>query len=128
MFKLLNIFFKTQCNHSKVPAEAEAGYCPDCGEYVENHWYLVRCKHCKIKRKAHLIHGIPAPDTRFCPNCGGFLYEVEKLDKINFIDINFAVLKKEIVCTIKKFASAITWVEESESASDNIQKLISVNP
>ena len=50
-----------------------------------------------------------------------FLYEVEKLERINFIDINFAVLKKEVIETIKRFASTTTWVEE---ASDNAQKLI----
>ena len=121
----LDIFLKKQCNHSKVPSDTEAGYCPDCGEYVENHWYLVRCKHCKIKRKSHLSGGTPIPDTRFCPNCGGFLYEVEKLDKINFIDINFAVLKKEVVDAVKKFASAVTWVEQNPEESS--QKLIGIN-
>lgn len=126
MFNILSLFMKNQCSHSKVPATVEAGYCPDCGEYVKNNWYLVRCKHCKIKRKAHLSGDIPVPDTRFCPNCGGFLYEVETLDKINFIDINFAVLKKEIVNTVKNFVSATTWVEEVQNAADTMQKLIGV--
>ena len=94
---MLNFWFKSQCTHNKIPATVESGYCPDCGEYVENHWYLVRCKHCRIKRKAHLVAGNPVPETHFCPNCGGILYEVERLKKINFIDINFAVLKKEVV-------------------------------
>ena len=119
MFDL--IFGKKKCRHNRVPPNAERGYCPDCGEYVENHWYLVRCKHCRIKRQAHLVGENVVPDSRFCPNCGGFLYEVEKLEKINFIDINFAVLKKEVVETVKHFASATTWVEET---CDTSQKLI----
>ena len=119
---IFNLFGKQKCHHYKVPVTAEAGYCPDCGEYIENHWYLVRCKHCKIKRKAHLVGENVVPDTHFCPNCGGLLYEIEKLNSINFIDINFAVLKKEIVKVVKKFASATTWVEEEEK--DTSQKLI----
>ena len=111
MFNL--IFGKKKCKHHRVSANVEQGYCPDCGEYVRNNWYLVRCKHCKIKRKAHLVGENVVPDSHFCPNCGGFLYEVEKLVKINFIDINFAVLKKEVIKTVKHFASATTWVEET---------------
>ncbi|MBQ7450755.1 hypothetical protein IJS77_04995 [bacterium] len=118
---ILDLFLKKKCSHSKVPPQVEAGYCPDCGEYVENHWFLVRCKHCKIKRKSHLLGENVVPDTKFCPNCGGFLYEVEKLEKINFIDINFAALKREVVKIVKKFAPATTWVEEEETT----QKLIS---
>ena len=115
------IFGKKKCKHYKVPANVEQGYCPDCGEYIKNNWYLVRCKHCKIKRKAHLVGENVVPDSHFCPNCGGILYEVEKLERINFIDINFAVLKKEVIETVKSFVSTTTWVEE---ASDNAQKLI----
>jgi len=117
-------FFKSKCKHTKLPANIEAGYCPDCGEYVENHWYLVRCKHCRIKRKAHLVGDHIVPETHFCPNCGGLLFEVERLEKINFIDIDFAVLKKEIVKVKQKFATATTWVEEQTNTA--VQKLIGV--
>ena len=123
---MFSLFKKPICNHSKVPPNAEASYCPDCGEYIENRWYLVRCKHCKIKRKAHSVGDTVAPDTRFCPNCGGFLYEVERLEKINFIDVNFAVLKREVVNVMKKFASATTWVEEVNNTAEAMQKLIGV--
>ena len=118
---ILDLFLRKKCNHSKVPPQIEAGYCPDCGEYIENHWYLVRCKHCNIKRKSHLLGDNVVPDTKFCPNCGGFLYEVEKLEKINFIDINFASLKREVVKITKKFTSTTTWVDETD---DTEQKLI----
>lgn len=121
---MFNFFRKNRCKHLKVPANIEAGYCPDCGEYIENRWYLVRCKHCKIKRKAHLTSGNVLPDTQFCPNCGGILYEIEKLEKINFIDINFAVLKKEIVEIVKKIAPITTWVEDFQNQKDSAQKLI----
>ena len=119
---MLNLIFgKKKCKHNRVSSNSESGYCPDCGEYVENKWYLVRCKHCRIKRQAHLVGRNIVPDSHFCPNCGGILYEVEKLNKINFIDINFAVLKKEVVENVKRFAPATTWVEETQDAS---QKLI----
>lgn len=113
MLNILNLLNQNKCNHSKIPVDIMAGYCPDCGEYIENHWYLVRCKHCKIKRQSHLLGENVVPNSRFCPNCGGFLYEVEKLEKINFIDINFAVLKKEIVKLSKNFATTTTWVEDN---------------
>ena len=36
------------------------------------------------------------PETKFCPNCGSEHYHIEQVKNINFIDINFAVLVKEI--------------------------------
>ena len=36
------------------------------------------------------------PETKFCPNCGSEHYHIEQVKNINFIDINFAVLIKEI--------------------------------
>ena len=36
------------------------------------------------------------PKTKFCPNCGSEHFYIEKLNSINFIDINFAVLLKEV--------------------------------
>ena len=115
------IFGRKKCNHDKIPANIEQGYCPDCGELIENQWYLVRCKHCKIKRKAYIAGENILPESHFCPNCGGILYEVEKLKKINFIDINFAVLKKEVIKTQKHYAPSTNWVEQT---SDNTQKLL----
>lgn len=36
------------------------------------------------------------PETKYCPNCGAENYYTERIKSINFIDINFAVLVKEI--------------------------------
>ena len=41
-----------KCSHPKVPVDAEIYYCPDCGELVENQWYIVRCSSCGMKEKA----------------------------------------------------------------------------
>ncbi|HIU86109.1 TPA: hypothetical protein IAD52_03960 [Candidatus Spyradomonas excrementavium] len=92
------LFFKkkSECTHDRVSTEAEAGYCPDCGKYVENHWYLTRCACCNVKRKTIIKRGKILPHTKFCPNCGAQEYLVERVGAINFIDINFAVLLKEV--------------------------------
>ena len=37
------------------------------------------------------------PQYHYCSNCGSSEFNLEKLDKINFIDINFAVLKRRVV-------------------------------
>ena len=36
------------------------------------------------------------PDSKYCPNCGAEQFYIEPVKNINFIDINFAVLIKEI--------------------------------
>ena len=36
------------------------------------------------------------PESKYCPNCGAEQFYVEPVKNINFIDINFAVLIKEI--------------------------------
>ena len=75
----------------------ESGYCPDCGKFINNEWYITRCSCCGVKMKAIIRNGKVYPQNHFCSNCGSREYVVEKLDKINFIDINFAVLlKKEV--------------------------------
>ena len=87
---------KIECSHDRIPPEAEAQYCPDCGKYVENKWYLTRCACCNIKRKTVVKHEEIQPFTRYCPNCGSETFKIEAVKNINFIDINFAVLIKEI--------------------------------
>ena len=87
---------KKECTHSKVSPDKEAGYCPDCGKYIENKWYLTRCSCCNIKRKSVTKFGQIMPETKYCPNCGSEHFYIEKINTINFIDINFAVLVKEV--------------------------------
>lgn len=102
-----------ECAHYKITPDIEAGYCPDCGEYVENQWFLCRCGCCGIKQKSIIIKGKISADSRFCRNCGSSSFIVERINKINFIDINYAVVIK----TVSKNLNAgftQSWVEPRE--------------
>lgn len=89
--------FSEKCNHDKVPLDADIGYCPDCGELIENHWYITRCGCCNLKLKTTFRNGEIVPEEGFCHNCGSKSYIVEEIEKIDCININYAVLKREIV-------------------------------
>ena len=95
---ILEFFKKNKtCSHSKVRPDVDFAYCPDCGELIENQWYMIRCACCGIKLPAVIKNGEIVPEKHFCHNCGGREYTVERIDKINFIDISYAVLVKAIV-------------------------------
>ena len=85
------------CNHIHVSPEVDYAYCPDCGELIENQWYLVRCSCCGVKLKGIIRNGEIVPEKHFCHNCGTRDYVVERINKINFIDISYAVLVKSVV-------------------------------
>lgn len=85
------------CSHSKVRPDVDFAYCPDCGELIENQWYLVRCACCGVKLKGMIKNGEILPEKHFCHNCGTREYVVERIDKINFIDISYAVLIKAVI-------------------------------
>lgn len=89
--------FHKSCTHDKVPPDEDFYYCPDCGELIENQWYLVRCKSCGLKKIATVKNGEVVPLEHFCHNCGGEEYTIERLEKIDCININYAVLIKAIV-------------------------------
>ena len=86
-----------KCEHSKVPIDTEIGYCPDCGELIENHWYITRCACCGVKERATIRNDEVVPESGFCHNCGGKAYTVEQIEKIDCININYAIVKREIV-------------------------------
>lgn len=92
----LNLF--RGCQHNKVSVNSNGTYCPDCGKFIVVKWYIVRCACCGIKRVAYVDFNddIKAED-KFCPNCGTSETIIEEVEKINFVDINFAVHKKEVV-------------------------------
>ena len=113
--KLLN-FFNKECKHEKFPADKDAGYCPDCGELIENQWYIVRCSCCGIKHKAIYKNGNILPADKFCDNCGGKEFIAERINKINFIDINYAVLIKKII-TVDVQPFTQTWVNSTETSN-----------
>ena len=91
-----NLFgLKKVCRHESITPDMESGYCPDCGKYIKNEWYVARCGCCGVKLKTVSIKGEIRPQHQFCSNCGSKEFITEKLNKINFIDINFAVLRKQ---------------------------------
>lgn len=114
---LTNLFnFKRHCYHERITPDMESGYCPDCGKFIKNEWYITRCSCCGVKLKTMVIKGEVQPQYHYCSNCGSEEYTVEKLSKINFIDINFAVLqKKEIENDIKIANTTQCWQERTPS-------------
>lgn len=111
---LTNLFrLKKTCNHEKITPDKEAGYCPDCGKYVKNEWYITRCKCCGVKLKTNARNGKVFPQYQYCSNCGSQEFEVEKLPSINFIDINFAVLQKIVVDDELIVSSTQCWQEKN---------------
>lgn len=98
MFFNLFFNFKHVCTHDKISPNKDTCYCPDCGQLIKNEWYITRCACCGIKLKTMTKHEEIVPQEHYCTNCGSKEFTVEKLEKINFININYAVLvKKEIV-------------------------------
>lgn len=95
---ILDFFRKNKvCQHDKVRPDEEISYCPDCGELIENQWYITRCSCCGVKIKATIRNGEVVSQEKFCHNCGAKNFLVEKVPKINFIDIQYAVLVKSIL-------------------------------
>lgn len=97
---LTNLFnFNKTCNHDKITPDMESGYCPDCGKLIRNEWYIARCACCGVKLKAMDKNSKIVAQNHYCTNCGSEEYTIQKLEKINFVDINYAVLKKTIAET-----------------------------
>lgn len=120
IFEFLN--FTKECRHDSVTPDKEGGYCQECGEYVQNKWYLVRCSCCNVKRIGYTnFNNEVKPKGKFCHNCGSKEFHIEELDSINFIDINFAVLKKEVISSGIADARSQIWINEKENEP---QKLI----
>lgn len=116
-------FFNHKCNHERFSIEQDIGYCPDCGELIENQWFLMRCSCCGIKHKAIVKNGKIVPVEKFCKNCGAKTFIAERINKINFIDINYAVLvKKTIPLDRNEFTQS--WAEEVRETSNCTQRLL----
>ena len=97
------------CSHSRVRPDVEFAYCPDCGELVENQWFIVRCACCGVKLPGIIKNGEIIPEKKYCHNCGNHNFVIEKIDKINFIDIRYAVLIKAVVnSNIKAYTQSWT--------------------
>ena len=95
---ILELFRKNRvCTHDRVKPDAELSYCPDCGELIQNQWFLTRCACCGVKLKATIKNGEIIPENHFCRNCGAREFVVERVKQINFIDIDYAVLVKTVI-------------------------------
>ncbi len=111
-----------QCIHENVPIDQDYFYCPDCGELIENQWYLLRCKSCGLKIPATIKDGEIIPLNKYCHNCGTQGFVVERLEKIDCININYAVLIKSVVKNeINEYTQS--WVEAIQTSFD-IPKLL----
>lgn len=121
---ILELFkFNRVCQHSKVRPDVEFAYCPDCGELVENQWYLVRCACCGVKIKGIIKNSEIIPEKNFCHNCGTRDYVIERINKINFIDISYAVLVKAVV-THNNTNFTQSWVENDFRTSNYRPQLL----
>lgn len=109
---MFSFLWKQSCKHEKIMPHMRAGYCPDCGEYVENRWYISRCKCCGIKQKSLVRNGKIIADARFCKNCGSNSFVTQELDKLDIVNINYAAVLKHIAETKKKSVIQ-TWIEQN---------------
>lgn len=91
--KIFNL--NKKCKHDKVAPNLDFGYCPDCGKAIKNEWYITRCACCGLKLVTVEHDGAVLPQNKFCTNCGSQDYVVEKLENINVININYAVLIRQ---------------------------------
>lgn len=105
---------QTKCTHEHVGLDKDFGYCPDCGALIENQWYIVKCSCCGIKHKAVVKNGKVVPVDNFCHNCGAEEYIVEKLDTIDFININYAALIRKETQQIARKTVTQCWVNAKE--------------
>lgn len=110
MFKL----WIPSCKHEKITPHMKAGYCPDCGKYVKNIWYIARCKCCGIKQKTFVKNGKVISDTKFCKNCGCNLFNIEELEKLDIVNINYAVVLKQVI-EIGGKSVIQSWIENNYS-------------
>ena len=114
----------TKCTHEHVGLDKDFGYCPDCGALIENQWYIVKCSCCGIKQKAVVKNGKIVPVGNFCHNCGSEDYVVEKLDTIDFININYAALvRKETKVEQRRTPITQCWID-STTKRTNEQPLL----
>ena len=123
MFILEMLKFNKICEHSNIQPDVDYSYCPDCGELIENQWFLVRCVCCGVKLKGIIKNGKIRPEKYFCHNCGSHDYVIERISKINFIDISYAVLLKAIIKN-KSESYTQSWVESNFRTSNYRPRLL----
>lgn len=107
---MFEILFKS-CTHDKITPNMIAGYCPDCGKYIENHWYISRCGCCGVKQKSVFKKQRIVNEAKFCRNCGSNEFLLEELNCLDISNLNYAVLKKQVK-NIEAQSFIKTWVEQ----------------
>lgn len=123
-----------KCRHTRALLNSNEGYCPDCGAYLKKYYYVLRCRCCAHKREATRAAFGGAqeiiPISKFCPTCGGEEFYIEKCEKLNFVDINYAIEVKEefdVLSAPLDFETSTTtvWVEAPE---EEVQREIKALP
>ncbi len=125
MLNLMKMF--NECKHDKVSYFVKASYCPDCGQYIENKFFIVRCACCNIKRLGVIRGDKIVPEYGFCHNCGSDKYYVEELSGPNYFDLDYLVIKKEAktITPYTRRSSTQVWVETPKQKP---KLLLSVKP
>ncbi len=103
-----------KCQHERVLPDVEQAYCPDCGKLIKNEWYITRCACCGVKLRTVQRGDKIEPLNHYCTNCGSGEFKPEKLAKINFVDINFAVLHKRVIENENLAYSTQCWQEKTD--------------
>ena len=99
------------------------GYCPDCGEYLVRNYYIIRCSRCDIKRQAKLCWGEIVPVDKFCSNCGGQDFYLEKADKVNIVDAHYALYLKEKTKELNTLHPEVQiWIDENSKILKLLKK------
>lgn len=109
MFEFL---WTLSCKHEKITPNIKSGYCPDCGEYVENHWYITRCGCCGLKQKSFVRNRKVISGVKFCKNCGSNSFLIEKVEELDIVNVNYAVALKHVI-EHKKRSIIQTWIEQN---------------
>lgn len=110
---ILKDFIK--CQHKNACNAQSEGYCPDCGKFIKKSYYVIRCSHCGIKRIAKKTFKGITPTEKFCTNCGEQEFVIEKYNKLNFSDINYAIEVKEVIEDDSPINELEIWIEESKT-------------
>ena len=108
-------FLWKSCTHDKITANMSAGYCPDCGEYVENRWYISRCKCCGVKQKTEVKNGKIITEAKYCRNCGSEAFAQEELECLDVSNLNYAVVQKQ-TREVPKTNFIQTWIDQNNYA------------
>ncbi len=114
--KLLSEIFK--CHHKNAILHSNEGFCPDCGKYLKKTYYIIRCAHCDIKRGAKKQFENIVPTEKFCTNCGHNEYIIEKYDKLNIVDINYAIEVKEVIEENIPINELEIWIDNNQKKEE----------